>query len=213
MITGNTVSSNQRGIDVGVAADATIEGNTITGGLAGLFLASDAVLAEGNTITGARTASSWRATPRPRSRATPCATTRPTFASTKAIRRRSRATRSAHPTPRHRRAARASPYDGAPHSIIVLFVDIGRPPRPTSIHPMAAGFYTYRTRSGLAWSDLARWTRIAVVRTLGGRVARVARSGAARAPPGRQAPGRSRVARRSRALPGRQGAAERRPEL
>jgi parallel beta-helix repeat protein len=30
-----------------------IEGNTITGGMAGLMLASDAVRAEGNTITGA----------------------------------------------------------------------------------------------------------------------------------------------------------------
>jgi parallel beta-helix repeat protein len=53
-ITGNMVTSSQRGIDVGPGAEATIEGNTITGGSAGLALGSDAVRAEGNTITGAR---------------------------------------------------------------------------------------------------------------------------------------------------------------
>jgi hypothetical protein len=53
-ITDNTVTPNVTGIEVGPGAEATIEGNTITGGMAGLVLASDAVRAEGNTITGAR---------------------------------------------------------------------------------------------------------------------------------------------------------------
>jgi len=53
-ITGNMVTSSQRGIDVGPGTEATIEGNTITGGSTGLALGSDAVRAEGNTITGAR---------------------------------------------------------------------------------------------------------------------------------------------------------------
>jgi parallel beta-helix repeat protein len=53
-ITGNVVTSSSTGIDIGREAEATIEGNTITGGFAGLVLASDAVRAEGNTITGAR---------------------------------------------------------------------------------------------------------------------------------------------------------------
>jgi parallel beta-helix repeat protein len=53
-ITGNMVTSSQRGIDVGPGAESTIEGNTITGGSTGLALGSDAVRAEGNTITGAR---------------------------------------------------------------------------------------------------------------------------------------------------------------
>jgi nitrous oxidase accessory protein NosD len=51
--TDNTVTPNVTGIQVGPGAEATIEGNTITGGMAGLMLASDAVRAEGNTITGA----------------------------------------------------------------------------------------------------------------------------------------------------------------
>jgi nitrous oxidase accessory protein NosD len=54
LISANTIAPTRSGITVGPGASATIEGNSITGGLVGLNLQSAAVRAEANTITGAQ---------------------------------------------------------------------------------------------------------------------------------------------------------------
>jgi Right handed beta helix region/Pectinesterase len=52
-ITGSTFSTSCAGIIAREGAEATIEGNTITGGLVGLDLRTDAARVEANSITGA----------------------------------------------------------------------------------------------------------------------------------------------------------------